>query len=275
MKKKMHATTEDVSWARAAPEEEDEEDEGGRGSPYNKITVGIPTETFDLEKRVCATPDTVAKLKSAGFNVVVQKGAGVGSDFSDEAYESAGAEVVSSAADAWKCDVVLHVRAPTTAEAGKMKEGATLISPLQPAQNEALLEKLKSQKVNALGLDCIPRMLSRAQAFDTLSSTANITGYRAVIEAANELPRFLAGSFTMAGNVPPAKVLVVGAGVAGLAAIQTAKNLGAVVRAFDVRPAAREQVESMGGEYLTVDIEEDGSGAGGYAKEMSQEFIDA
>ena len=118
-------------------------------------------------------------------------------------------------------------------------------------------------------------MLSRAQAFDTLSSTANITGYRAVIEAANELPRFLAGSFTMAGNVPPAKVLVVGAGVAGLAAIQTAKNLGAVVRAFDVRPAAREQVESMGGEYLTVDIEEDGSGAGGYAKEMSQEFIDA
>jgi NAD(P) transhydrogenase len=185
-------------------------------------------------------------------------------------YKAAGAEIVDSAA-AWKADIVTHIRPPTAEELAQVGD-RTLCSMIWPAQNEELLEQLQKQQATAFALDCIPRTLSRGQAFDVLSSQANLAGYRAVIEAANEFSRFFAGQMTAAGKVPPAKVMVLGGGVAGLAAIQTAKNMGAVVKAYDVRPAAKEQVESMGGTFLKVDYEEDGSGAGGYAKEMSDEY---
>ena len=188
-------------------------------------------------------------------------------------YTAAGASITDKEG-AWGADMVLHLRPPSLEEA-KLVEDRILCSMIQPAQNTELVDQLAAQKATVLAMDCIPRTLSRGQAFDVLSSQANIAGYRAVIEAANEFGRFFSGQMTAAGKVPPAKVLVLGGGVAGLAAIQTAKNMGAVVRGFDVRAAVKEQVESMGGQFLEVDFEEAGEGAGGYAKEMSKEWFDA
>ncbi|KAL7541153.1 hypothetical protein ACHAXR_010671 [Thalassiosira sp. AJA248-18] len=249
----------------------DATDEKPKGIPYSKLTVGVPKETFPLEKRVAATPESVSKLTKPGFNVIIEKGAGIPSHFSDADYEAAGAKIVE-AEEVWKnSDLVMKLRPPTTEEATKL-EDRSIISFIYPAQNKELVQQLQDQKSTAFAMDCIPRTLSRGQTYDALSSQANITGYRAVVEASNEFGRFFAGQMTAAGKVPPAKVLVVGTGVAGLAAIQTAKNMGAIVRAFDVRPVTKEQVEAMGGQFLEVDYQEDGSGAGGYAKEMSKEW---
>jgi len=238
--------------------------------PYGSITIGVPKESLNLERRVSQTPDSVKNLVKAGFNVSVEKGAGALSQFSDALYEAAGAKIVTSA-EAFKADIVTKVRVPTSAEAAKV-ENRTLLTFIQPAQNGELVKQLEGQGATVFAMDQIPRTLSRGQAFDALSSQANIAGYRAVIEASNEFGRFFAGQMTAAGKVPPARVLVIGTGVAGLAAIQTAKNMGAIVMGFDVRPVAKDQVESMGAKFLEVDFQEDGSGAGGYAKEMSPEW---
>lgn len=245
-------------------------DEKPKGTPYSALTVGIPKETFPLEKRVAASPESVERLTKPGFSVLIEEGAGEMSYFSDEDYAAAGAKIVKGE-EVWKSDIVMKLRPPTESEV-KSLEDRTLISFLWPRQNEDLVKQLQNQKATAFAMDCIPRTLSRGQTYDALSSQANISGYRAVIEASNEFGRFFAGQMTAAGKVPPAKVLVIGTGVAGLAAVQTAKNMGAVVRAFDVRPVTKEQVEAMGAQFLEVDYEEDGSGAGGYAKEMSKEW---
>ncbi|CAB9508472.1 transhydrogenase, mitochondrial [Seminavis robusta] len=243
-----------------------------KGIPYDKLTVGIPKEHFPLERRVAASPESVGRLVKPGFNVLIEDGAGSKSHFSNADYEAAGASIASTADDVWnQSDIVLKLRPPSTEEAAKLGDKA-LISFVYPAQNKELVQQLQDQKATVFAMDCIPRTLSRGQTYDALSSQANIAGYRAVLEASNEFGRFFAGQMTAAGKVPPAKVLVIGTGVAGLAAIQTAKNLGAVVRAFDVRPVTKEQVEAMGGQFLEVDYQEDGSGAGGYAKEMSKEW---
>ncbi len=193
----------------------------------------------------------------------------------DAEYEKAGATLVDGPAGIWSAaDIVLKVRGPSLAEVDSVKEGQVIISFLQPVQNKPLVEKLAAQKATTFAMDLIPR-ISRAQVFDALSSMANIAGYKAVLEASNNFGRFLTGQVTAAGKIPPCKVLVIGAGVAGLSAIATARRLGAIVRGFDTRPAAREQVQSLGAEFIEVDIEEDGSGTGGYAKEMSKEFIEA
>mmetsp|Transcript_21046 Transcript_21046/g.26576 ORF Transcript_21046/g.26576 Transcript_21046/m.26576 type:complete len:1056 (+) Transcript_21046:151-3318(+) len=246
-------------------------EEKPKGTAYSKLTVGVPRETFPLEKRVAATPETVSKLVKPGFNVLIEKGAGLSSHFKDSEYEAAGAKIVDPD-EIWKdSDVVMKLRPPTTEQAASLGN-KTLVSFIYPAQNKELVKQLEDQKATVFAMDCIPRTLSRGQTYDALSSQANISGYRAVIEASNQFGRFFAGQMTAAGKVPPAKVLVVGTGVAGLAAIQTAKNMGAIVRAFDVRPVTKEQVEAMGGQFLEVDFQEDGSGAGGYAKEMSKEW---
>lgn len=239
--------------------------------PYSDLTIGVVKETIDGENRVSQTPDSVRSLVNAGFKVLVQIGAGDRASFTDAAYTDAGAFVLPELLVYQDSDIITKVRAPTDIEVPKLA-GKTLFSPIQPAINFDLYKELTELNTNLFALDCVPRMLSRGQAFDTLSSQANIAGYRAVIEAAEVFPRFFGGQMTAAGKVPPAKVLVLGAGVAGLAAIQTAKNLGAIVRAFDVRPVTKEQVESMGATFLEVEINEDGSGSGGYAKEMSDEY---
>jgi NAD(P) transhydrogenase len=242
-----------------------------KGTPYSALTVGIPKETFPLEKRVAASPESVQRLVKPGFSVLIEDGAGESSYFSNADYEKAGAKICSPA-EIWKdSDIVLKLRPPSVDEITAL-ESRTLISFLYPKQNEALLKQLQDQKATAFAMDCIPRTLSRGQTYDALSSQANISGYRAVLEASNEFGRFFAGQMTAAGKVPPAKVLVIGTGVAGLAAIQTAKNMGAIVRAFDVRPVTKEQVEAMGAHFLEVNHQEDGSAAGGYAKEMSKEW---
>ena len=247
------------------------EDKKAKGIPYSQLTVGIPKERFPLEKRVAATPESVQRLVKPGFSVLIEDGAGDLSYFSNADYEAAGAKIVP-ADQVWKeSDIVLKLRPPTPEEATSL-EDRTIISFLWPKQNEELVKQLEAQKATAFAMDCIPRTLSRGQTYDALSSQANISGYRAVIEASNEFGRFFAGQMTAGGKVPPAKVLVIGTGVAGLAAVQTAKNMGAVVRAFDVRPVTKEQVEAMGAQFLDVDYKEDGSGAGGYAKEMSKEW---
>ncbi|KAK4189161.1 putative NAD(P) transhydrogenase mitochondrial precursor [Podospora australis] len=245
-------------------------------TPYSKLTVGVPRETYPNERRVALTPQNVALLLKKGFaKVIVEKGAGSQADFLDDAYASAGATLVDDASAVWKdADVVLKVRGPSAAEADQAREGQTIISFLQPAQNKDLVERLAARKATTFAMDLIPR-ISRAQVFDALSSMANIAGYKAVLEASNNFGRFLTGQVTAAGKIPPCKVLVIGAGVAGLSAIATARRLGAIVRGFDTRPAAREQVQSLGAEFIEVEIQEDGSGAGGYAKEMSKEFIEA
>jgi H+-translocating NAD(P) transhydrogenase len=245
-------------------------------TPYAQLTVGVPRETYLNERRVALTPQNVALLLKKGYSrVLVEEGAGALAEFHDEAYERAGATLVDSAASVWgQADIVLKVRGPSLAEAELAKEGQTIISFLQPAQNRELVEKLAARKATTFAMDLIPR-ISRAQVFDALSSMANIAGYKAVLEASNNFGRFLTGQVTAAGKIPPCKVLVIGAGVAGLSAIATARRLGAIVRGFDTRSAAREQVQSLGAEFIEVELEEDGSGAGGYAKEMSKEFIEA
>lgn len=237
--------------------------------------IGVPKETYPGECRVAATPDTAQKLQKLGFEVLIESGAGEQANCPDEAFEQVGCRIIKDAKTLWKeADIILKVRQPNESETKLLSEGKTLISFIYPAQNKELLEKLAKQKATVLAMDAIPR-ISRAQKMDALSSMANIAGYRAVIEAANNFGRFFTGQITAAGKVPPAKVLIIGAGVAGLAAIGAARSLGAIVRAFDTRPVVKEQVESMGADFLELEFEEDGTGEGGYAKVMSKEFIDA
>ncbi|MGI1661134.1 Re/Si-specific NAD(P)(+) transhydrogenase subunit alpha [Palleronia sp. KMU-117] len=239
------------------------------------MKIGAPKEVFEGEARVAMTPDSALQLQKLGYDCVIESGAGQAAGFSDEAYKAAGVEVVKTAAALWKAaDVVAKVRPPTDTEAKRLREGQTLISFFWPAQNEALMEIARSKGANAIAMDMVPR-ISRAQKMDALSSMANIAGYRAVIEAGNNFGRFFTGQVTAAGKVPPAKVLVVGAGVAGLAAIGTATSLGAITYAFDVRPEVAEQIESMGAEFVYLDFEDktqDGAATGGYAAPSSPEF---
>jgi NAD(P) transhydrogenase subunit alpha len=237
------------------------------------MKLGIVQETRPGERRVAASPNVVGKWVKAGWGVSVERSAGVAASYPDAQYEAAGATIVDRAA-AWSTDIVLKVRPPEPAEIAQMREGACLISFLFPAQSEDLVAKLAARKLTVLAMDQVPR-ISRAQKMDALSSMANISGYRAVIEAANRFGSFFTGQFTAAGKVPPGKILIIGAGVAGLAALGAGKGLGAIVRAFDVRAASEDQVKSLGGEFLTVTVKESGEGQGGYAKEMSKEFIDA
>ena len=235
--------------------------------------IGVPKETFPGEKRVATVPDVVTKLAKLGFEVIVQSGAGAAANFDDDSYRAAGARVVPDAAEVWAgSDIVFKVRPPTSAEVGLMREGGTLVGFIWPAQNPELMQQLAAKKATVLAIDSLPRQLSRAQKMDALTSMAGISGYRAVIEAANAFGRFFNGQVTAAGKVPPAKVFIAGAGVAGLAAIGTAANLGAIVRANDTRAEVADQVKSLGGEFVKVDYEEEGSGGGGYAKVMSEGF---
>ena len=235
--------------------------------------IGVPREIFPGEKRVATVPDVVTKLTKLGFAVVVEQGAGDLADLSDQAYEQAGASIAPSAAALWSgSDIVFKVRAPTAEEVALMHEGQTLIGFLWPAQNPDLMQQLAAKKVTALSIDALPRTLSRAQKMDALTSMAGVSGYRAVVEAAGAFGRFFNGQITAAGKVPPAKVFIAGAGVAGLAAIGAAASLGAIVRANDTRAEVADQVVSLGGEFVKVNYEEEGSGGGGYAKVMSEGF---
>ena len=235
--------------------------------------IGVPREVFPGEKRVATVPEVVEKLIKLGFAVSVQSGAGEAANCSDEAYRAAGAEIVADAAALWRtADIVFKVRPPTPEEVGLMREGGTLIDFIWPAQNPDLMQQLAAKGATVLAIDCLPRTLSRAQKMDALTSMAGVSGYRAVIEAANAFGRYFAGQITAAGKVPPAKVFIAGAGVAGLSAIGTAASLGAIVRANDTRAEVADQVTSLGGEFVKVDYEEEGSGGGGYAKVMSEGF---
>lgn len=231
------------------------------------MIIGIPRESLTGETRVAATPQTVGQIIKLGYEVVVETGAGAASSFSDAAYVDAGAEI----GQAWDADVVLKVNAPDDAEIGKLRDGATLVSLISPGLKPELVEKLSTRPITVLAMDAVPR-ISRAQSLDVLSSMANIAGYRAVVEAAHSFGRFFTGQVTAAGKVPPAKVLVVGAGVAGLAAIGAAGSLGAIVRATDPRPEVADQVASLGGEYLSVANENAEVSATGYAKEMDDDY---
>ena len=245
------------------------------------MKIGIPKEIHEGEMRVATTPDAAAQIMKLGFSVSIESGAGLGANISDEAYKEAGVEIVADTRTLWKqSDIVMKVRAPernlklAIEEVDLLSPGATLISFIWPAQNEALMQKLAAKHVTVLAMDSVPRM-SRAQKLDALSSMANIAGYRAIVEAAQHFGRFFTGQITAAGKIPPAKVLVIGAGVAGLAAIGAAKGMGAIVRSFDTRPEVKEQIESMDAEFLMLDFKEEGAGTGGYAKTMSKEFIEA
>ena len=239
------------------------------------MMIGIPKETFPHEKRVAAVPEVVEKLIKLGFMTSVESGAGEGANFSDEDYKAVGATIVPNVADLWSiADIVFKVRAPSASEVPLLKEGATLVSFIWPAQNPELIQQIAARKATVIAMDTVPR-ISRAQKLDALSSMANIAGYRAVIEAAHHFGRFFTGQITAAGKVPPARVFVIGAGVAGLAAIGTASGLGAIVRANDTRPEVSDQVKSMGAEFVGVDYLEEGSGSGGYAKVMSEGFLKA
>ena len=245
------------------------------------MKIGIPKEVHSGEQRVALTPETAGRIQKLGFEISIESGAGEMAQFSDDAYREAGVEVVSETRALWAgSDIIMKVRQPETHpglgvdETELLPEKSTLISFIWPAQNPNLLENIKERKATAIAMDAVPR-ISRAQKLDALSSMANIAGYRAVVEAANNFGRFFTGQITAAGKVPPAKIMVIGAGVAGLAAIGAARGMGAIVRAFDTRPEVKQQVESMGAEFLELDFEEEGSGAGGYAKVMSEEFIKA
>ena len=241
------------------------------------MKIGVPKEVYEGERRVATTPDVAAQLIKLGFEVAVESGAGAESSFSDAAYQEAGCDVIGTAEELWsQADLVMKVRAPDDEEAARLRADQALISFIWPAQNPELLETLTKSGATVMAMDSVPR-ISRAQKVDALSSMANIAGYRAVVEAAQHFGRFFTGQITAAGKVPPAKVLVIGAGVAGLAAIGAAKSMGAIVRSFDTRPEVKEQVESMDAEFLMLDFEdnEDGAGEGGYAKVMSEEFIKA
>ena len=237
------------------------------------MRVGVPKENFPGERRVAATPESVKKLVKLGFDVSIERDAGLAAGFDDASYAAAGA-TVADRDGTWTSDIIAKVRAPADDEVARLNAGQTLISYLHPAFNTELVGKLAQRQVNALGMDQVPR-ITRAQKVDALSSMGNLSGYRAVIEAVNVMQRPLRGQSTAAGKIHPCKVLVIGAGVAGLAAIGAARALGAIVRAFDTRPAVKDQVASMGAEFLEVLIDEDGSGTGGYAKEMSPAFIAA
>ncbi|MDF7658250.1 Re/Si-specific NAD(P)(+) transhydrogenase subunit alpha [Erwiniaceae bacterium L1_54_6] len=237
------------------------------------MLIGIPKERLANESRVAATPKTVEQLIKLGFSVTIEQGAGIRASFDDESFVAAGA-TISNTADVWQSDIVLKVNAPDEAEIELTRAGSTLVSFIWPAQNPVLLEKLAARNVTVMAMDSVPR-ISRAQALDALSSMANIAGYRAIVEAAHEFGRFFTGQITAAGKVPPAKVMVIGAGVAGLAAIGAAGSLGAIVRAFDTRPEVKEQVQSMGAEFLELDFEEEAGSGDGYAKVMSEAFIKA
>jgi len=246
------------------------------------MQIGVPKEIHHGEKRVATTPAVASLLQKLGYEVIIESGAGSSAQFTNEAYRQEGVTIVSDVVELYNAaDIILKVRAPEiNPDTGKneidlLHEGQTLISFIQPAQNEALLSELTKKNINVLAIDAIPR-ISRAQKMDALSSMANIGGYRAVIEAAHHFGRLFTGQITAAGKIPPAKVLVIGAGVAGLSAIGAAKSMGAIVRAFDTRPEVKEQVESMDAEFLMLDFaDEDGTGEGGYAKVMSDEFIKA
>tara|TARA_R110001592_G_scaffold67975_6_gene208280 strand:+ start:834 stop:2399 length:1566 start_codon:yes stop_codon:yes gene_type:complete len=245
------------------------------------MKIGIPKEIHSGEKRVATTPEAAEKIIKLGFELSIERGAGQAANISDEAYQEVGVKIVNDAKTLWNsADIIMKVRAPekhpelAIDEVDMIREGQYLISYIWPAQNKELMRRLAVKKITVLAIDSIPRM-SRAQKMDALSSMANIAGYRAVIEAAQHFGRFFSGQITAAGKIPPAKVLVIGAGVAGLAAIGTAKSMGAIVRAFDTRPEVKEQIESMDAEFLMLDFEEEGSGTGGYAKTMSKEFIEA
>lgn len=239
------------------------------------MKIGIPKEVSTNEMRVAISPKNTERLLKKGFEVLVESGAGEKAKFSDDDYKSYGAEICDSPIELYKnSDIVFKMQAPTYEEIALIKPNTLLMSYLYPAQNPELLQKLADAKINAIAMDAIPR-ISRAQKMDVLSSMANIAGYRAVIEASNYFGRFLNGQITAAGKVEPAKVLVIGAGVAGLAAIGTAKSLGSIVRAFDTRKEVAEQIKSMGAQFITVEIDEDGSTDSGYSKVMSQEYIDA
>ncbi len=242
------------------------------------MKIGAPKEIEANEARVAMTPDSALQLQKLGYECIVETGAGVAAGFSDASYKDAGVEVVKTATALWKAaDIVAKVRPPTTAETKKLREGQLLISFFYPGQNATLMEAARAQGANVIAMDMVPR-ISRAQKMDALSSMANIAGYRAVIEAGNNFGRFFTGQITAAGKVPPAKVLVVGAGVAGLAAIGTSTSLGAITYAFDVRPEVAEQVESMGAQFVFLDFEgeqQDGAATGGYASVSSPEFAAA
>jgi NAD(P) transhydrogenase subunit alpha len=240
------------------------------------LVIGVPREIYPGEKRVATVPDVVEKLIKLGFSVAVESGAGDAANFADETYRAVGAQIIDGAAQLWAAsDIVFKVRAPSTDEVALIREGTTLISFIWPAQNPELMQQLAAKKATVLAIDSLPRQLSRAQKMDALTSMAGISGYRAVIEAANAFGRFFNGQITAAGKIPPAKVFIAGAGVAGLAAIGTAANLGAIVRANDTRAEVADQVVSLGGEFVKVDYEEEGSGGGGYAKVMSEGFQQA
>ena len=215
------------------------------------LLIGVPKETFAGEKRVATVPEVVVKLVKLGFAVAVESSAGEAANFADEDYRAAGAEVLPGAADVWaRADIVFKVRPPTLEEVAMLREGATLVGFVWPAQNPELMQALQARRATVLAIDCLPRQLSRAQKMDALTSMAGISGYRAVIEAANAFGRFFNGQITAAGKIPPAKVFIAGAGVAGLAAIGTAANLGAIVRANDTRAEVADQVVSLGGEFV-------------------------
>ncbi|MFM8332066.1 MAG: Re/Si-specific NAD(P)(+) transhydrogenase subunit alpha [Candidatus Methylumidiphilus sp.] len=242
------------------------------------MRIGIPKEIHAGEKRVATTPEVAEKLQKLGFSVAVESGAGDGADYSDDAYRAAGVEIVEDAPTLWATsDIVLKVRAPETNpatgadEVELLQEGGNLISFIWPGQNAELLERLTARKATVLAMDMVPR-ISRAQKLDALSSMANIAGYRAVVEAAHQFGRFFTGQITAAGKVPPAKVFIIGVGVAGLAAIGAASGLGAIVRASDTRPEVKDQVKSLGAEFVDVDYKEEGTGVGGYAKVMSEGY---
>ena len=237
------------------------------------MRIGVPKERLANETRVAATPKTVEQLLKLGFTVAVESGAGKLASFDDDAFTQAGALIVEGN-EVWQSEIILKVNAPADDEIALLNPGTTLISFIWPAQNPELLEKLAARNVTIMAMDSVPR-ISRAQSLDALSSMANIAGYRAIVEAAHEFGRFFTGQITAAGKVPPAKVMVIGAGVAGLAAIGAANSLGAIVRAFDTRPEVKEQVQSMGAEFLELDFEEEAGSGDGYAKVMSAAFIEA
>ena len=239
------------------------------------MNLFVPKETLHSEKRVAISPENISSFLKLGYEVKIESGAGDNANFPDQLYIKSGARIVSEPSETWEdADLVLKINPPNLEEIDLMKQGASLISFAYPARNENILKAVGKKGVNWLAMDCVPR-ISKAQSMDALSSMANVAGYRAVVEASHEFGRFFTGQITAAGKVPPAKILVIGAGVAGLAAIGAARNMGAIVRAFDTRPAVKDEVKSLGGEFLMLDFEEDGDGSGGYAKTMSKEFIDA
>ncbi len=237
--------------------------------------IGIPKEIHPGEKRVAATPQTILKLKKLGFEIAIESHAGHGINCIDSEYREAGAEVIEDTAELWSSsDVIMKVRPPEADEVDLIKEGGWLVGFVWPGQNREIVDGLAKKKATVFAMDSVPR-ITRAQKMDTLSAMANIAGYRAIIEAANNFPRFFTGQITAAGRIDPAKVLVIGAGVAGLSAIGAARGLGAIVRAFDPRSATKDQVASMGAEFLELNIKEEGEGKGGYAKQMSDDFLKA